>query len=57
MKKIIQPLDLRKQYKTHKTIIFRKIKQVLEDGVFILGENVKIFEKEFAQFCGCRYAV
>lgn len=30
---------------------------VLKSGNYILGENVKRFEEEFAKFCGTRYAV
>ena len=30
---------------------------MLEGGSFILGENVKSFEKELADFCGTGYAV
>ncbi len=30
---------------------------VLDEGVFILGENVKLFEKEFADFCNIDYCI
>jgi len=31
--------------------------RVLRSGKYILRENVKLFEQEFAEFCGARYAV
>ena len=30
--------------------------RVLDSGRFILGEEVKVFEKEFAEYCGTKYA-
>jgi dTDP-4-amino-4,6-dideoxygalactose transaminase len=33
------------------------IDRVLQSGQFILGAEVKAFEKEFAEFCGVKYAV
>lgn len=32
-------------------------KNVLEKGWYILGEQVKLFEEEFASYCGSRYAI
>jgi dTDP-4-amino-4,6-dideoxygalactose transaminase len=50
-------MDLRRQYQTIKGEIDKAIKGVLERGYFILGENVKAFEEEFAAYCGVRYGV
>lgn len=37
--------------------IMQKINEVVEKGWFIQGEEVHAFEKEFAAYCGCKYAV
>jgi dTDP-3-amino-3,4,6-trideoxy-alpha-D-glucose transaminase len=33
------------------------IRDVVEDGRFILGPNVEAFEREFAAYCGARHAI
>jgi len=50
-------LDLKKQYQSIKDEVNANIQQVMDSGRFVLGENVKSFEKEFASFCGREYAV
>lgn len=50
-------LDLKAQYKLIRPEIQKVINNVLGDTQFILGENVKKFEKEFAKFCGTKYAI
>ncbi len=45
------------QYLTHKEEIDLVIQEVLSVGNFVLGENVKAFEKEFADYIGTRYSV
>ena len=50
-------LDLNAQYKSIKPEIEKAINQVLKSTQFILGENVEKFEKEFARFCGTKYAI
>lgn len=35
----------------------KAVQCVLESGSFVLGDNVKKFEKEFAEYCGVRYGV
>lgn len=49
--------DLNLQHKKIKKEINRAINKVIKRGDFILGEEVGLFEKEFAKFCNCRYAV
>lgn len=49
--------DLGAQHKEIKVEINKAIKRVIERGDFILGEDVQLFEKEFAKFCNTRYAV
>jgi len=50
-------VDLRRQYHRIKNEVDKLIREVLESGTFILGENVEAFEKEFARYCGVKCAV
>jgi dTDP-4-amino-4,6-dideoxygalactose transaminase len=50
-------LDLTKQYLTVKRQFHKKLQDIMSKGDFILGEEVRLFEKEFAQFCKVKYAV
>jgi len=50
-------LDLSKQYKSIKKEIDSAMRRVVASASFIGGEEVDNFEKEFAKFCGARYAV
>jgi len=50
-------LDLKIQYKSIKKEIDKEISEVFKNCEFILGKNVKSFEKEFAKYCGVKYAV
>jgi len=45
------------QYRSHKTEIDEAIHRVLDSGFYILGEEVRAFEAEFADFLGVGYAV
>ena len=49
--------DLRQQYAALKDEIDSAMQQVAADAHYILGPNVKAFEKEMAEYCGSRYAV
>lgn len=53
----IQFIDLGAQHKAVSREIDSAIKKVIKNKDFILGEDVRQFEKEFADYCGCRYAV
>lgn len=44
-------------YLRHQSEIDEAMQQVLKQGRYILGPNVEAFEKEFAEFNDCRYAV
>jgi dTDP-3-amino-2,3,6-trideoxy-4-keto-D-glucose/dTDP-3-amino-3,4,6-trideoxy-alpha-D-glucose/dTDP-2,6-dideoxy-D-kanosamine transaminase len=46
-----------KEYEQEKADIHAAIESVLESGSLILGDNVKLFEQEFAGYCGVRYGV
>jgi len=50
-------VDLKRQYHLIRDEVDEKIREVLESGRFILGENVEAFEEEFAKYCGIKYAV
>ncbi len=50
-------VDLKRQYVSIKDEIDQIIRQVLEGGNYISGENVEAFEKEFAQYCGAKYGI
>lgn len=49
--------DFKLQYLSIKNEIDEVVNHVLESGWYILGENVKAFEKEFADYCGAKFAV
>lgn len=55
--KNIQFVDLKKQYKKIRNKINKRIQDSLIAGDFILGEEVKKFEKEFASYCNVKYCV
>jgi len=50
-------LDLKQTYLELKDEIDTAVEDVLKGGWYILGENVRRFEEEFAAYCGCRYCV
>lgn len=45
------------QYLAHKSEIDQSIKTVLESGRYVLGQEVRSFEEEFASYVGVPYAV
>jgi len=54
---MIPLLDLKKQYYSIKHEIDSQLKEIFESGKFILGPQVKSFEKEIANFCRVRYSI
>ncbi len=50
-------LDLKPQYESLKDEIKAAIDRVLESGRFIMGEDVKLFETEVAEYLGVKYAI
>jgi len=50
-------LDLHKQYTEIKNEIDGAIKKVVDSQFFILGNELKLFEKEFATYLGSKYIV
>lgn len=56
-KETIPLVDLAAQYRSIKSEVGGAIQNTLDNGQFILGPEVEVFEREFAQFIGSRYAV
>ena len=50
-------VDLKAQYNTIKGEIDKAIQNVLNTTSFIMGEELKKFEVEFARFCDLKYAI
>lgn len=50
-------LDLKKINATYEHAFQDKLKSVLEKGWYILGKEVKEFEKQFALFCHAKYCI
>ena len=54
---MIPYLDLKAQYASLKDELNEAALRVLASTQYVLGEEVKTFEQEFATFCGVKYAV
>ena len=50
-------LDLRAGYDELRPEIDAAIARVLDSGMYILGEEVAAFEREYAAYCGCKHAI
>jgi dTDP-4-amino-4,6-dideoxygalactose transaminase len=50
-------LDLKPQYASIRTEVLARLSAVFESQHFILGEEVRQFEQEIADYCGVRFAV
>lgn len=50
-------LDLRAQYALIQQQIESAVTNVLRSGHYVLGDEVKAFEEEFAAYCGTRHAI
>ena len=50
-------IDLKREYKAIKGEIMKAIERVLDRQYFILGEEVKEFEKEFSHYLGVKHVV
>ena len=50
-------VDLKAQYDSIKDEIDEAIQNVLNNTSFIMGEELKKFEEEFARFCNVKYAI
>lgn len=54
---MIKFLDLHKINQPYETEFQQKFQQFLDKGWYILGENVKQFESEFANYCGTKHCI
>jgi len=50
-------INLKKQYETIKTECDRKVLDLLSSAQYIMGENVKAFEKEFSEYLGVKHCI
>jgi dTDP-4-amino-4,6-dideoxygalactose transaminase len=50
-------LDLKAQYKSIKNEIDEAIKLVVEESSFIGGQNLSVFEHNYAKYCGAKYCI
>ncbi|MBI4300133.1 MAG: aminotransferase class I/II-fold pyridoxal phosphate-dependent enzyme, partial [Chloroflexi bacterium] len=50
-------VDLKRQYLSLKTEIDAAIQGVIDKTAFILGEEVRLLEQEFAEFSGAKYGI
>ncbi|SHG35674.1 dTDP-4-amino-4,6-dideoxygalactose transaminase [Flavobacterium fluvii] len=54
---MIKFLDLKKINEPYETAFQEKLKSVLENGWYILGNEVALFESSFANYCGTKHCV
>ncbi|MFH6963071.1 DegT/DnrJ/EryC1/StrS family aminotransferase [Flavobacterium plurextorum] len=50
-------LDLKKINEPYEAVFQEKLKEVLDNGWYILGKEVEIFEKAFAEYCQTKYCI
>ena len=50
-------VDIGLQYINLRKKILKKFDQLSKSGDFVLGEELKLFEQEFANYCGTKYAI
>jgi dTDP-4-amino-4,6-dideoxygalactose transaminase len=53
----IKFVDLGRQYEGIKEEVNQAISKVMENTSFILGDDVSLFEKNFAEFCGSKFCI
>ncbi|MEQ3661289.1 MAG: DegT/DnrJ/EryC1/StrS family aminotransferase [Flavobacterium sp.] len=54
---MIKFLDLKKTNQPFESAFKQKMEQFLEGGWYILGEEVKLFEENFAKYCNAKYCI
>ena len=57
MHPVVLQTDPKAAYLDHKDEIDAAIHKVLENGNYILGEEVSAFEQEFAKYIGVKFAI
>lgn len=53
----IELVHLKRSYERYRNEIDQAVLRVLASGTYVLGEEVKLFEEEFATFCGAKQCV
>lgn len=53
----ISLIDLKKQYETIKEETDKKVLEILSSAQYIMGENVKEFEKEISEYLGVKHSI
>ena len=54
---MIKYLDLKKTTSLYEPKLSEAINRTVQSGWYILGNEVKNFEQQFAEYCGCRYCI
>ena len=54
---MIKFLDLKKINEPYEADFQEKLKSVLDNGWYVLGEEVEMFEKAFAEYCNSKYCI
>ena len=54
---MIKFLDLKKINEPYEAAFQEKLKSVLDGGWYILGNEVEVFESNFANYCGTKYCI
>lgn len=50
-------LDLKAPYQELRAELDAAYQRIMESGWFVLGEEVEVFEREFAAYCGAKYCI
>jgi dTDP-4-amino-4,6-dideoxygalactose transaminase len=50
-------LDLHKINEPYETLFQQKLKDFLDKGWYVLGDEVQLFEKKFAAYCGVKHCI
>ena len=50
-------MNVQRQHNQHAELYEQAILEALRSGIYIGGEQVKLFEKEFASFCNRKYGI
>ena len=54
---MIKYLDLKKTTSLYEPKLSEAINRTVQSGWYIMGNEVKNFEQQFAEYCGCRYCI
>lgn len=54
---MIKYCDLKKTTETYEPEVSEAVNRVIQSGWYLLGNEVKEFEQQFAQYCGCKHCI